>query len=71
MLGVGYLVHLSVALIASCGVPLTKVTIAGADAIAKPPMPAVSVMTLSPMSPLASSALNPGSRAPWVLPPAL
>ena len=35
--------------------PPTKRTIAGAAAIAKPPMPAVSVMAESPMSGLASS----------------
>jgi hypothetical protein len=28
--------------------------------MAKPPMPAVSVMVLSPMSPLESSAVKPG-----------
>ena len=44
---------------ASLGVPLTKVTMAGAAAMAKAPMPAVSVIVLSPMSGLASSALKP------------
>ena len=42
------------------GVPLMKVTMAGAVAMAKAPMPAVSVMVLSPMSPLASAAEKPG-----------
>ncbi len=50
----------SVVLMASLGVPLTKVTIAGAAAMAKPPMPAVSVIVLSPMSRMASSAVKPG-----------
>ena len=36
-------------------VPPTNLTIAGAAAIAKPPMPAVSVIAESPMSGLASS----------------
>ena len=40
---------------ASGTVPPTRRTIAGAVAIAKPPMPAVSVMAESPMSALASS----------------
>ena len=40
---------------ASGTVPPTSRTIAGAVAIAKPPMPAVSVMAESPMSGLASS----------------
>src|SRR5262249_24088129 len=42
---------------ASAGVPPTKRTMAGAPAMAKPPMPAVSVMALSPRSGLASAAL--------------
>jgi len=45
---------------ASAGVPPTNWTTAGAPPIAKPPRPAVSVMALSPMSGLASPALNPG-----------
>src|SRR3990170_365035 len=53
-----------VVLRASRGVPLTKVTIAGAAAMAKPPMPAVSVIVLSPMSALASCRLNPGKYSP-------
>ena len=53
-----------VAFIASWGVPLTKVTMAGAVAMANPPMPAVSVMVLSPMSPAASSALKPEKYSP-------
>ena len=44
-----------VARTASCGEPPMKVTIAGAAAMAKPPMPMVSVIVLSPMSGLASS----------------
>src|SRR5262249_26414487 len=40
---------------ASAGVPPTNRTIAGAPAIAKPPMPAVSVIALSPRSGLASA----------------
>ena len=45
---------------ASSGVPPTKLMIAGAAAKVKPPSPAVSVIALSPMSGLASSAVNPG-----------
>ena len=41
--------------IASAGVPPTKRTIAGAAAMAKPPMPNVSVMALSPRSGFASA----------------
>src|SRR3972149_3427455 len=54
----------SVAFRASWGVPLTKVTMAGAAAMANPPMPAVSVMVLSPMSALASSLEKPGKYRP-------
>src|SRR5437867_4840605 len=43
--------------IASCGVPPTNFTIAGAAAIAKPPTPAVSVIALSPRSGAASAML--------------
>src|SRR6185295_150398 len=50
----------SVALTASWGVPPMKVTIAGAAAMAKAPMPAVSVIVLSPMSGLASALEKPG-----------
>jgi hypothetical protein len=39
---------------ASCGVPPTNLTIAGAAAMAKPPSPAVSVIALSPRSGAAS-----------------
>ncbi len=42
---------------ASAAEPPTNCTIAGAAAMAKAPMPAVSVMVLSPMSGLASAAL--------------
>ena len=45
---------------ASCGVPPMKVTMAGAAAMAKAPMPAVSVIVESPMSGLASAAVKPG-----------
>ena len=45
-----------VTLNARSAVPPTKRTMAGAAAIAKPPMPPVSVMLESPMSGLASSA---------------
>ena len=47
----------SVFAIASCGVPPTNCTIAGAAAMAKPPRPAVSVIALSPRSGAASAAL--------------
>ncbi len=47
-----------VASIASATSPPTNFTIAGAAAIAKPPMPPVSVMAESPMSGLASSGPN-------------
>ena len=40
---------------ASCGVPPTNCTMAGAVAMAKPPSPAVSVIELSPMSGAACS----------------
>ena len=40
--------------IASAGVPPTNCTIAGAAAMAKPPMPAVSVIAESPRSRAAS-----------------
>ena len=40
---------------ASCGVPPTNLTIAGAAAMAKPPTPAVSVIALSPRSGAASA----------------
>ena len=40
---------------ASAGVPPTKVVIDGEAAMAKPPMPSVSVIAESPMSGLASS----------------
>ena len=49
----------SVAVIASFGVPPTNWTMAGAAAIANPPIPAVSVIVLSPMSGLASASVNP------------
>ena len=49
----------SVAVIASFGVPPTNWTMAGAVAIANPPMPAVSVIVLSPMSGLASASVKP------------
>ena len=43
------------------GVPTpTKPATAGAAAMANPPSPIVSTMVESPMSGLASSALNPG-----------
>ncbi len=45
----------SVCAAASCGVPPTNFTIAGAAAIAKPPTPAVSVIALSPRSGAASA----------------
>jgi len=45
---------------ASRGVPPMKVTKAGAVAIAKPPIPDVSVITLSPISGHASASVNPG-----------
>ncbi len=54
----------SVAFMASFGEPPTKVTIAGAVAMAKPPMPAVSVIALSPMSGFASSCENPEKNKP-------
>ena len=41
--------------IASAGVPPTKLTMAGAAAIANPPRPAVSVIALSPRSGAASA----------------
>ena len=47
-----------VASIASATSPPTNRTIAGAAAIAKPPIPAVSVIAESPMSGLASSGPN-------------
>src|ERR671910_594264 len=53
-----------VAATASSGVPPTKRTIAGAAAMAIPPMPMVSVMVESPMSRLASSGPNPGRQRP-------
>src|SRR3989304_1363348 len=53
-----------VAAVASCGVPPPKWTIAGAAAMAKAPIPAVSVMVESPMSGLASCWLNPGKKRP-------
>ena len=49
---------------ASLGVPPTKRMMAGAVAIAKPPMPAVSVMVLSPRSGLASASVYPGNHSP-------
>ena len=49
-----------VAATASSGLPPTKRTMAGAAAMAIPPMPMVSVMVESPMSRLASSGPNPG-----------
>ena len=51
-------------LVASTGVPPTNLTIAGDDAIAKPPTPAVSVIALSPRSAAASSTPNPGKNRP-------
>jgi hypothetical protein len=45
---------------ASCGVPPTNLTIAGAAAMAKPPRPAVSVIALSPRSGAASLMVLPG-----------
>ncbi|MNC29532.1 hypothetical protein D3C75_777800 [compost metagenome] len=51
-------------LVASFGVPPTNFTIAGDDAIANPPTPAVSVMALSPRSAAASSTPYPGKNKP-------
>jgi hypothetical protein len=51
--------------IASCGVPPTNCTIAGAVAIANPPSPAVSVIELSPMSGAACSGPYPGKYRPF------
>jgi hypothetical protein len=48
-----------VAASASCTEPPTNRTIAGAVAIAKPPIPAVSVIAESPMSGLASAGPYP------------
>ena len=45
---------------ASAGVPPTNWTIAGAPPMANAPMPAVSVIALSPMSGLASPGPKPG-----------
>ena len=50
----------SVKVTASAGEPPTNFTIAGAAAIANPPMPVVSVITESPMSRAASSGPYPG-----------
>ncbi|GBD28799.1 hypothetical protein HRbin31_00820 [bacterium HR31] len=55
----------SVAARASCGVPPTNFTMAGAAAMAKAPIPAVSVMVESPMSGLASSSRKPGKYSPF------
>jgi len=49
-----------VAVLASSGVPPTKLTMAGAAAMAKAPIPAVSVIVESPMSGLASAPEKPG-----------
>ena len=49
---------------ASSTVPPTSATIAGAALIAKPPMPYVSVIALSPMSSPESSGLYPANIGP-------
>ena len=58
----------TVALSASSGVPPMNLTMAGAPAMAKPPMPPVSVIALSPISRLASAAVKPGNHSPAGMP---
>ena len=52
---------------ASCTWPPTNWTMAGAAAMQKPPIPAVSVMQLSPRSGLASASSNPGKYSPLTI----